>query len=181
MPARMSSLIVRAQGDATSVAASLRDAIIGVRPDLLRDVRTLSSQIDDSLFTERMLARISGFFGILALALMCIGLYGIVTQGVVRRIREIGTRIALGAAGGDIVRMVLRETLAVSVAGLAIGAPLAAGLTRLIGSFLYGVKANDPTVLGRAVLTLLAASALAAYLPARRAAKVDGVGALRHE
>jgi predicted permease len=181
MPARMNSLIVRAQGDALSVAASLRNAIIGIRPDLLQDVRTLSSQIDDSLFTERMLAQISGFFGALALALTCIGLYGIVAQGVTRRIHEIGIRIALGAVRGDVVRMVLGETLMVSAAGLAIGVPLAVWLTRFIGSFLYGVKANDPMVLGGAMLTLLAASLLAGYLPARRAAKVDAVVALRYE
>jgi predicted permease len=181
MPARMNSLIVRTQGDAVAVARSLRAAIIGVRPDLLQDVRTLSSQIDDSLFTERMLARISGFFGILALALTCIGLYGIVAHGVTRRIHEIGIRIALGAARGEVVRMVLRETLMVSVAGLAIGAPLAVGLSRLIGSFLYGVKPNDPAVLGGALLTLLAASILAGYLPARRAARVDAMVALRYE
>jgi hypothetical protein len=144
MPARMNSLIVGAQGDATTVAASLRDVIIGVRPDLLQDVRTLSSQIDDSLFTERMLARISGFFGVLALALTCIGLYGIVAQSVVRRIREIGIRIALGAAGSDVVRMVLRETLTVSVVGLAIGTPLAAGLTRLIGAFCTALSRTIP-------------------------------------
>jgi predicted permease len=181
MPARMNSLIVRAHGDALTVAASLRDAITGVRPDLLQDVRTLSSQIDDSLYTERILARISGFFGALALALTCIGLYGIVAQGVTRRIREIGIRIALGAVRGDVVRMVLWETLMVTVAGLAIGAPLAVGLTRLVGSSLYGVKANDSMVLGGALLTLLAASILAGYLPARRAAKVDAVVALRYE
>jgi len=181
MPARMSSLIVRAQGDAIAVAASLRNAIVGVRPDLLQDVRTLSSQIDDSLLTERMLARISGFFGVLALALTCIGLYGIMAHGVTRRIREIGIRIALGAPRGDVVRMILGETLMVGVAGLAIGAPLAIGLTRLIGSFLYGVKPNDPTVLGGALLALLGMSVLAGYLPARRAARVDAVVALRYE
>jgi predicted permease len=181
MPARMNSLIVRARGGATTVAASLRDAIMGVRPDLLQDVRTLSSQIDDSLFTERMLAQISGFFGTLALALTCIGLYGIVAQGVTRRIREIGIRIALGAGRGEVIRMVLRETLVLSLAGLAIGTPLAFGLTRLIGSFLYGVKTNDPAVLGGALLTLLAASMLAGYLPARRAARIDAIAALRCE
>jgi predicted permease len=181
MPARMSALIVRAQGDAISVAVSLRNAIIGIRPDLLQDVRTLSSQIDDSLLTERMLAQISGFFGVLALALTCIGLYGIMAHGVTRRIREIGIRIALGAPRGEVVRMILRETLTVSVAGLAIGAPLAMGLTRLIGSFLYGVKPNDPAVLGGALLALLGVSVLAGHLPARRAAKVDAVIALRYE
>jgi ABC-type antimicrobial peptide transport system permease subunit len=163
------------------VAVSLRNAIIGVRPDLFQDVRTLSSQIDDSLLTERMLAQISGFFGVLALALTCIGLYGIMAHGVTRRLREIGIRIALGALRGEVVRMVLRETLLVSVAGLAIGAPLAIGLTRLIGSFLYGVQPNDPTVLGGALLALLGVSVLAGYLPARRAAKVDAVVALRYE
>jgi len=181
MPARMNSLIVRAQGDAITVAASLRNAITGVRPDLLQDVRTLSSQIDDSLLTERMLARISGFFGVLALSLTCIGLYGIMAHGVTRRIREIGIRLALGAPRGEVIQMILRETLMVSAAGLAIGAPLAIGLTRLLGGFLYGVKPNDPTVLSEALLALLGVSVLAGYLPARRAARVDAVVALRCE
>jgi predicted permease len=179
MPARMNSLIVRAQGDAIAVAASLRNAITGVRPDLVQDVRTLSSQIDDSLLTERMLARISGFFGVLALSLTCIGLYGIMAHGVTRRIREIGIRIALGAPRGEVIRMILRETLMVSAAGLAIGTPLAIGLTRLIAGFLYGVKPTDPTVLGVALLALLGVSVLAGYLPAKRAANVDAVVALR--
>jgi macrolide transport system ATP-binding/permease protein len=128
-----------------------------------------------------MLARISGFFGVLALSLTCIGLYGIMAHGVTKQIREIGIRIALGAPRGEVIRMILRETLMVSVAGLAIGAPLAIGLTRLIGGFLYGVKPNDPTVLGGALLALLAVSVLAGYLPARRAARVDAVVALRYE
>jgi ABC-type antimicrobial peptide transport system permease subunit len=128
-----------------------------------------------------MLARISGFFGVLALSLTCIGLYGIMAHGVTMRIREIGIRIALGAPRGEVVRMILRETLMDSAAGRAIGAPLAIGLTRLLGGFLYGVKPNDPTVLSEALLALLGVSVLAGYLPARRAARVDAVVALRCE
>jgi predicted permease len=180
-PARMNNLIVRTHGDALVAAASLRRSIIGIHPDLLQDVRTISSQIDDSVFTERMLAQISGFIGALAMALTCIGLYGIMAHSVTRRVREIGIRIALGALRGDVIRMIIRETLMVGMVGLVIGAPLAIGLTRLIGGFLYGVKPNDPTVLGGALLALLGVSGLAGYLPARRAAKVDAVVALRWE
>src|ERR1700722_10905333 len=102
-------------------------------------------------------------------------------HGGKRGMREIGIRIALGAPRREVVRMVLRETLMVSLGGLAVGAPLAIGLTSLIGSFLYGVKPNDPTVLGGALLALLGVSVLAGYLPARRAARVDAVIALRYE
>jgi ABC-type antimicrobial peptide transport system permease subunit len=181
MPARMGTIIVRTQGDARAAAASLSKMVATVNPDLLLDVRTLSSQIDDSIGTERMLARISGFFGVLALALTCIGLYGIMAHGVTRRTREIGIRIALGAVRSDVVWMMLRETLIVAAAGLIAGLPLAAGLTRLTGSFLFGVTPNDPMVLGAAVLALLGVSLVAGYLPARRASKVDAVVALRYE
>jgi ABC-type antimicrobial peptide transport system permease subunit len=181
MPARMGTLVIRTQGDARAAAASLKRAATGVSPDLLLEVKTLSSHIDDSLRTERMLAQISGFFGVLALALTCIGLYGIMAQGVIRRTREIGIRIALGAERSDVVWMVLRETLMVAAAGLLAGVPLAAVLTRLTRSFLFGVTPNDPRVLSAAVLVLLGISLLAGYLPARRASKVNAVVALRYE
>ncbi|HXB74741.1 MAG TPA: ABC transporter permease [Candidatus Acidoferrales bacterium] len=181
MPARMDTLIVRIQGDTPAAAVSLRNAILGIHPDLLQEVSTLSSQLDDSLFRERMLAQTSGFFGGLALALTCIGLYGIMAYAVSRRTREIGIRIALGALPGDVIGAVLGETLMVAVVGLAVGVPLALGLTRLATSFLYGVKANDPQVLGVAVLAVGGVSFLAGWFPARRAARVDAAIVLRHE
>jgi predicted permease len=181
MPARMSALIVRTGGDAKSAEASLRKVVADVNPDLLLDVRTLSAQIDDSIARERMMAQISGFLGGLALILVCIGLYGIMAYGVARRTREIGIRIALGALRSEVVWMMLRETVALGVAGVIVGLPLAYGLTRLVGSFLYGLTPNDPVVLGGALSVLLAVSLLAAWFPARRASKVDALVALRYE
>jgi putative ABC transport system permease protein len=181
MPARMDTLMVRCEGDASAGEASLIKVVSSVNPDLLLEVRTLSSQIDDSIARERMLARISGFFGGLALILVCIGLYGIMAYGVTRRTREIGIRIALGALRGNVVWMMLRETLTVGVIGVVAGLPLAYALTRVLGSLLYGLTPNSPVVLGGTLLVLLGVTLLAAYIPARRASKVDALVALRYE
>jgi ABC-type antimicrobial peptide transport system permease subunit len=155
--------------------------VAGVHPDLLLEVRTLSSQVNDSIASERMLAQISGFLGGLALVLVCIGLYGIMAYGVTRRTREIGIRIALGALRGNVVWMMLRETLTLSVVGVIAGLPLAYGLTRISGSFLYGLTPDNPIVLGGALLVLLGVSLLAAYFPARRASRLDALAALRYD
>jgi ABC-type antimicrobial peptide transport system permease subunit len=181
MPARMDTLIVRTQGDARAAAASLSKVVAGVNPDLLLDVRTLSSQVEDSIARERMMAQISGVMGVLALVLVCIGLYGVMAYAVTRRIREIGIRIALGALRGNVVWMMLRETLTLGIVGVIIGLPLAYALTGVIGSFLYGLTPNDPIVLGGALFVLLGVSLLAAYFPARRASRLDALVALRYE
>jgi len=181
MPARMDTLIVRIQGDPKTAEPSLRKVIAEVHPDLLLEVRTLSSQVNDSIARERMLAQISGFLGSLALGLVCIGLYGIMAYGVTRRTREIGIRIALGALRGDVVWMMLRETFTVILGGALVGLPLAYGLTRLVGSLLYGLTPSNPIVLGGVLLVLLAVSLLAAYFPARRASQADPLVALRYD
>jgi predicted permease len=181
MPARMDTLLVRTHGDARAAEASLSKVVAGVHPDLLVDVRTLSSQVDDSIASERMLAQISAFLGGLALVLVCIGLYGIMAYAVTRRTREIGIRIALGALRGNVVWMMLGETLTLSVVGVIAGLPLAYSLTRIVGSFLYGLTPNNPIVLGGALLVLLGVSLLAAYFPARRASRLDALAALRYD
>ena len=181
MPARMDTLLVRTQGDARAAETSLSKVVAGVNPDLLLDVRTLSSQVDDSIARERMLAQISGVLGGLALVLVCIGLYGIMAYGLTRRIREIGIRIALGALRGNVVWMMLRETLTLAIVGVIVGLPLAYGLTGVIGSFLYGLTPTNPIILGGALFVLLGVSLLAAYFPARRASKLDALAALRYE
>jgi ABC-type antimicrobial peptide transport system permease subunit len=130
---------------------------------------------------ERLLAHLSGFLGALALLLACIGLYGVMAYGVTRRTSEIGVRMALGAVPGDVVRMVLRETILLAVGGIAIGIPAALWLTKLTKSFLFGLEPNDPMVLAVAVISLLAVCALAGWLPARRAARIDPTVALRYE
>jgi predicted permease len=180
-PTRLNSVIVRARGESAALAAALQRAVRAVHPDLFLDVRTLASQIDATLLRERLLARLSGFFGGLALLLACIGLYGVMSYGVTRRTSEMGVRTALGAAPGDVVRLVLRETFLLAAAGIAIGVPLALWMTRAASSMLYGLQPNDPWVLAAAAGSLFVVCLLAGWIPARRAGRIDPVTALRHQ
>ncbi len=133
------------------------------------------------LFQERLIARLSSFFGLLALLLACIGLYGLLSYEVARRTREIGIRMALGAQSGDVLRSVVGHGIALAAIGAAIGTAASFGVTRFLGSMLYDVKPSDPfTLVGVTVLLLLVALA-ACYIPARRATRVDPLVALRYE
>jgi predicted permease len=181
MPTRLFSVIVRTRGDSTTIAPALRRAVMEVHPDLYNDLRTLSSEIDNTLIRERLLAGLSGFFGFLAVLLACLGLYGVTAFGVTRRTAEIGVRMALGAVPSDVVRLVMRETLLLACAGIAIGVPLALWMSRLAAGFLFGLKPGDPLVLAAAATTLLVVCGLAGWLPARRAARIDPMIALRWE
>lgn len=181
MPARLGALIVRTEGDPINLMPALRRAVTSVNPDIFQDIATLSGQIDDSLVQERMLAQLSGFLGLLAMLLASIGLYGVMGYGVARRTSELGVRVALGALPGSVVWMILRETLLLVVSGVAIGIPVALVLSRFTESFLWGLTPNDPLVIVAAAVTLLGVGALAGYLPARRASRVDPIRALRYE
>ena len=181
MPIRLSQIIVRTRGNSAAVSSALRKAAGEVHPDLLTQIVTLSSQIDATLYRERLLAQLSGFFGLLAMLLACIGLYGVMAYGVARRRPEIGVRMALGALPGDVFRLVLRETLLLAGAGIAIGIPVSISLTRLARGFLFGLEPNDPAVLTGAAAVLLAVCGFAGWLPARRAARVDPTVTLRYE
>jgi predicted permease len=181
MPARLNSVIVRTRGNPASLMPALRQAVTAIRPDLFVEARTLNSQIESSLVRERLLAHLSGFLGGLAMLLACIGLYGVMAYGVTRRTSEIGVRMALGAVPGDVIGMVLRETILLAVSGIVIGIPIALWLTKLTKSFLFGLEPNDPMVLAAAVVSLLVVCALAGWLPARRAARIDPTVALRYE
>jgi predicted permease len=145
------------------------------------DVKTLVAQVEESIVQERLIAVLSSFFGALALLLACIGLYGIMAYTVVRRTREIGVRIALGARAGDVVWMVLRQTLLLAVLGIGVGTVTAFATTRLVASQLFGVTATDVPTIATATLLLLVIAAGAAYIPARRASRVDPMVALRYE
>jgi macrolide transport system ATP-binding/permease protein len=145
------------------------------------EVRTQAAEIDKSIGQEIALAKLCTAFAILAMAIACVGLYGTVSYNVARRTGEIGIRMALGARRGGIVRMVLREVLVLVAGGLAIGMITALATSRLVESFLYGMKPNDPWTLSSAVLTLLGSALLAAYAPARKASRVDPMRALRNE
>ena len=181
MPARLNAAIVRTVGEPAALAGELRRAVTSVHPDIFVDAQTLTSQIEGSLVRERLLARLSGFLGVLAMLLACIGIHGVMAYGVTRRTSEIGVRMALGAVPGDVVRMVLRETLLLAGCGIALGVPVAFWLARLTRSFLFGLQPDDPAVLAAAGSSLLLVCALAGWIPASRAARIEPTAALRYE
>ena len=125
--------------------------------------------------------RLGGGFAILALVIACVGLYGTMSYTVARRTSEIGIRMALGAPGRAMVWMVLRKVFVLAAAGLAIGVPAALGISRLIESFLFGLKPNDPWAMAAAAAILFSAVLLAGYFPARKASRIDPMTAVRHE
>ncbi len=173
---------VRTGQDPSALATTLRKAVEAYDSNLpVFDTRTLDEQRDENIFPERLMATLSICFGGLASLLAAIGLYGVMAYMVTLRTREIGIRTALGATRGNVAWLILREAIGMSAAGLIAGllAALAAG--RLIQSQLFEVKANDPWVLATSATLLLAVVMLAAWLPARRAASVDPMVALRHE
>ena len=143
--------------------------------------KTLIAQAEQSLLKERLLATLSGFFGTLALLLACVGLYGMMAYAVARRTAEIGIRLALGARRDHIMWLVLRETLWLTLAGIATGVPLALWAARYAKSVLFGISTSDPLTIAVTVATLIGVAALAGYIPARRALRVDPMAALRYE
>jgi len=178
----MSNLVVRYSGAPEDVVRQARQAIREVNRNLPVDgVVSLSEHISRSLARQRLVARLASFFGLLALLLACVGLYGVLSYAVARRTNEIGIRMALGARRGDVIWLVSREALALAVAGVAIGLLASLAATRTAATLLYGLEPNDPPTIAAATLLLLAVAALAGYLPARRAARVDPMAALRDE
>jgi ABC-type antimicrobial peptide transport system permease subunit len=147
----------------------------------ITEVKTLAAQIDETLAQERLVATLAGFFGLLALLLSRLGLYGIMAYAVARRTREIGIRMALGAQPGDVLWQVMRETLALVSIGVVTGLPAALAATRLIPIPLFELTASDPLTIAMAMALLIVVAGLAGYLPARRAARVDPLVALRSE
>jgi predicted permease len=175
-------LAVRGDGRQSDLINLVQSELRAVGNDILvTNISTLNEQVDQSLLQERLVATLSLFFGLLALLLASIGLYGVMSYNVARRTREIGIRMALGARHGEVIRMVMRETLIVVVIGIAVGLGAALITTRFISSLLFSLAPNDPLTIAVAALLLLAVSAVAGYLPARRASRVDPMVALRHE
>ena len=173
---------VRTFADAASVSAALRSAVQEVSPSLPPiNIRTMTGLIEATLQTDRFIEQLSSAFGLLAILLASIGLYGVMTYNVARRTRDIGIRMALGAAPGDVRWQVLRETLVLVFIGIAIGVPAALAGTRLVRSMLFGLGFADPIVVVAAAALLTVVAVLAGFLPARRASQVDPMVALRYE
>jgi predicted permease len=176
------SFTVRADGDPASLVASIRQEARTLDPSVpLYGIRTMTEQIERSLSQERLIATLATFSGLLALLLVCVGLYGVISYRVVRRTGEIGIRMALGAQQSDVLWMVTRETLSLILIGVAIGLPVALAATRLITSLLFGLSPTDPFTISSATFLLTVVCAFAGYLPARRASRVDPMAALRYE
>jgi predicted permease len=174
--------LIRTRVRPTAIMPALRQAVAQIDRDLpTTDVRTQQEQIDDTMSTERALAALAGGFGLLALALACVGIYGIMAYSVANRRNEIGIRLALGAQPGQVRGMILRESTWLAIVGILVGVGAALGLTRLVKSMLYGIEPNDPATICCGVLILLAVALAASWIPARRAAGVEPMEALRHE
>jgi predicted permease len=176
------TLHVRSRGDAAGTLLAVRRELAALDPNLaLKNARSLESSIGFSVFPQRLAAAVIGVFGLVGVLLAAIGLYGILAYQVSMRTREIGIRMALGARANNVVRVVLRQSLRLVLAGIGVGLLAAFGVTRLLANLLYGVSPTDPTTFVAVSLLMASVALLASYLPARRATRVDPMTALRAE
>jgi len=180
-PGPYASLVIRADMPLAALVAAVKRNVAEISPDIDIEFHPFKTQILDGLLRERLMATLSGFFGALAAVLAVIGLYGVISYMVARRTNEIGIRMALGANGGGIVRLILREALLLLGIGLVVGAGLALAAARTASSMLFGLKPYDPATLAFAMSALALVAIAASYIPARRAAGVDPMVALREE
>jgi predicted permease len=179
---RDAAFSVRTEADPMKLVPGVRAMVSQMDINLpVTKILTETDQIDRLIFDERLVARVSGVFGALALLLACIGLYGLISYEVARRTQEIGIRTALGAERRDVLRLVLIQGMRLSLAGATIGLLPALALTRYAKDMLFGVKAADPLTFAGAIVLLLGVTLLACFVPARRAMRVDPVVALRYE
>jgi predicted permease len=174
--------VIRTQLSPQQLVPALRRVVQHEDRDLpVIDIRTQKEQIDATLQVERTFAALTSGFGFLALALACVGIYGIMAYSVANRRNEIGIRIALGAQPGQVRGMILRESTWLAIVGIIVGTGAALGLARLVKSMLYGIQPWDPTTVVGGIVVLLAVALAASWIPARRAAGVQPMEALRHE
>jgi putative ABC transport system permease protein len=176
------NLVVKSTLSTSAVAAAIRQEVQNIDRDLpVTDVAKLPDLIDASVSQQRFRTFLLGLFAAMALILAATGIFGVIAYSVACRTNEIGIRLALGASRSAILRMILRETLLLTLAGLLVGIPCALAASHFVGHLLFGVSANDPVTLAAVAFTLAAVAAFAGFLPARRAMRVDPVIALRHE
>jgi putative ABC transport system permease protein len=176
------TLLVRTTGDPAALLATLRNEMLAVNKSVpIFAVRTMTEQIAGQLAVDRMIAVLLSIFGAVALLLAAIGIYGVMAYAVAQRTREIGIRIALGAERVDILSMIVRRGLTLTLIGAGIGLALAFAVTRVVKTLLFGISATDPLTFSAISILLIAVALLASYFPARRATKVDPIVALRNE
>jgi putative ABC transport system permease protein len=181
-PSLFCGLVVRTAADPTTTIGAVREAIRGVDPEQgILETSTMEQRVADSVAQPRLQTILLGAFGVLALVLACIGIYGVLAYAVSQRLREIGVRVALGATPRAILGQILRNGLGLAGLGLSIGLAAALVLTRYLEALLYAVRPTDPAVFAAAIATLLLVATAACYLPARRAARVDPIVVLREE
>lgn len=180
-PDSFDQVVIHSELPLPSLTSQVKAATATVGPDIGVDFRVFKTQIEESLLAERLMATLSGFFGLLAGLLTAVGLYGVISFLVARRTQEIGIRMALGAGKRQVLSMVLRETLMLTALGIGVGLPITIIVARLIASMLFGIKPGDPLALALAAFALCGVAFLAGYIPARRAMRVDPMVALRYE
>jgi ABC-type antimicrobial peptide transport system permease subunit len=163
------------------VTPQVSSAVAQFNPSIVLQFQTMESQVRDSLLRERLMATLSGFFGMLAGLIATIGLYGVMSYMVARRRNEIGIRMALGADRRQVVRMVMREAGVLLAGGLVVGAVMAVAAARTATTLLFGLEPGDPLTLVMAAITLAGVAMLASYLPALRASRLEPTEALREE
>ena len=165
-----------------NVDALVRNTLAGINPNLtVQDLRSFSNQVAGNFNEQRVVARLTGLFGLLALVIASVGLYGVMSYLVAQRTSEIGIRMALGATRPSVVNMVMRGALWQILVGLVLGIPASLYVSYLMKAMLYGVDSYDPTALAGAPLMLVIFAAAAAFIPARRAASIEPMQALRTE
>jgi predicted permease len=173
---------VRTSLGSSSAYGALRNAVKKLDPSMpVYSMKTLAAQLDQRLLTERLIALLSAGFGLLATLLAAVGLYGVIAFVVARRTKDLGVRVALGAKSGTVIWLVMKDVLLLLAIGLAIGIPSALGLGRFVSAQLYGIKGTDPWIAGASMIVLIAVTAAAGLIPARRASRIDPILALRYE
>jgi predicted permease len=176
------TFVLRAESDPDNLIPAVRRTIAGIDANVpVFDVKTIADQIDESLVQQRLTASLSGFFGLLALALACIGLFGVASYEVTRRTNEIGLRMALGAVPGAVLWSVMREAAILMVIGVVIGLLAALLLAPMASELLFDLEATDVVTFAAATAIMGAAALVAAYIPARRASRIDPLAAIRYE
>jgi predicted permease len=180
-PDPVGQFLIRSKVPETQAAGSIKKTLAEVNPGINVSLRNFKGMIREGLLRDRLMATLSGFFGLLALLLASVGLYGILSYGVASRRNEIGIRMALGAQTRNVLSMVLREAVMLALVGIIVGLPFVFAVTRFASTMLFGLTATDPLSLTGAAVFLFGVALLAGFLPARRATRIDPLKALRYE